>query len=69
MDERVGRVVGAAGFTLIARCDVQLEDTGLRIDERVQFEQPFIDAAEFLGAEILVVDRTASEPSWTKANA
>ena len=60
MHQRVGRVVGAAGFALVTGGDVQGENAGVGIDEGMQFEQAFIHAAEFFRAEILVINGTAN---------
>lgn len=57
MDERIGGVVAAGEFAFVAGGGEQFERAGFDVHHRVQFEEGFVDAAEFFAAEVAVVDR------------
>ena len=55
LHQRVGRVVGAGGLALVAGELGEGEAGAVGADLRGQREQALVDAAQFLGAEVLVV--------------
>ncbi|MCB1099835.1 MAG: hypothetical protein KDN22_29985, partial [Verrucomicrobiae bacterium] len=56
LNERVRRVVGAGGFAIIASGGVERKGAGINVDGGMEFEQRFVDGAEFFGTEVAVVD-------------
>ena len=60
LHERIRCVVAPRCFAFVAGRSVQLKGAAVGIEDRVKFEQSFVDAAELFGAEILIVDRPAN---------
>ena len=53
VDQAGGRVVAAGGLAFVAGGHVKLECGGVGVDLGVQFQERFVDAAQFLGPEVL----------------
>ena len=51
-DQASGRVVAAGRLALVAAGRVEFEGRRIDMQDGVQFEQRFVDAAQFLGAEV-----------------
>ncbi len=58
LDEAGWGVVGAGGLAVVAGGDVKGEHASLGIEVRDELKEGLVDAAEFLGAEVAVVDRS-----------
>jgi len=57
VDQAGGGVIGAGGLAFVAAGGLEFEGAVFRVDLRVKFEKGFVDAAQFLGAEVLIIDR------------
>src|SRR6266568_4272364 len=61
-DQAGGRVVAACRFALVSTGRVEFEGRGIDMQDRMQFEQRFVDTAQFLWAEIAIVHDAACVP-------
>ena len=62
VDQAGRRVVAAGGLALVAAGGGQREFRGLDMQNGMQFQQRFVDAAQFFGAKVLVVHDAAVVP-------